>query len=180
MATLLNSRLFPYSAFCSAWRWTSLSSSGRWTPTRTPAWRRRRSETDNWPRFDLNNRFQFAASVFASLLVPVIICSVTAMVDASSDGLSHHDLLSYPQMGVFGCFLGSARTNGNLHLLLRPEFIYFFFWIISLMLGLVFDMSWLRLTDRLVIGAASWWCGRPTCSALTSGDTRGWERVRRG
>ena len=40
-------------------------------------------------------------------------------------------------MGVYDCFLGSARTNGNILFLQKPEFIYFGFWIILIMLGLV-------------------------------------------
>ena len=41
-------------------------------------------------------------------------------------------------MGTYVCFLGSARTNGHLVFLRRPEFIYFGFWIILIMLGLVY------------------------------------------
>ena len=41
-------------------------------------------------------------------------------------------------MGVYDCFLGSARTNGNILFLQKPEFIYFGFWIILIMFGLVY------------------------------------------
>ena len=81
--------------------------------------------------------FQFMSAVMFSLMFPLVICSITAIVDASSVGLNHHDLLSYPEMGVFSCFLGSARTNGNLNFFQRPEFLYLGLWVICLMLGFV-------------------------------------------
>ena len=49
----------------------------------------------------------------------------------------NRDKLSCPEMGIYTCFLGSARTNGNIVFLKKPEFIYFGFWMILIMLGLV-------------------------------------------
>ena len=55
-------------------------------------------------------------------------------------------------MGTYICFLGSARTNGHLVFLRRPEFIYFGFWIILIMLGLVYRHGDGVFADLIIVG----------------------------
>ena len=55
-------------------------------------------------------------------------------------------------MGIYVCFLGSARTNGHLVFLRRPEFIYFGFWIILIMLGLVYRHGDGVFADLIIVG----------------------------
>ena len=104
--------------------------------------------------------------VLISALLPATICSITAIVDAtiSAETHYHQDLLSYPEMGIYTCFLGSARTHGNLLFLKRPEFIYFGFWIILIMLGLFFDLYSSRLICFIRNGVLMCWTSFTFCS----------------
>eukprot|EP00092_Neocalanus_flemingeri_P025427 GFUD01027567.1.p1 GENE.GFUD01027567.1~~GFUD01027567.1.p1 ORF type:complete len:696 (+),score=127.09 GFUD01027567.1:159-2090(+) len=66
--------------------------------------------------------------------MPLLICSLTAIVDAFSSA-NYQQNLHYPEMGVYSCFLGSQRTGGRVTYFERPEFIYFGSFIIVILTG---------------------------------------------
>ena len=65
---------------------------------------------------------------------PFLICSLTAIVDSFSSGKYAQDLLHYPEMGVYSCFLGSMKTGGRVSYFERPEFIYFSSFILMILI----------------------------------------------
>ena len=78
---------------------------------------------------------------------------------------NYRDKLSCPEMGIYACFLGSARTNGNILFFQRPEFIYFGFWIILIMLGLV--TQWFFFLNKYIVirnGFLMSWTSQKFCS----------------
>ena len=66
---------------------------------------------------------------------PLLVCSLTAIVDSFAANKYAQDLLHYPEMGVYSCFLGSQRTGGRVTYFERPEFIYFGSFIILILIG---------------------------------------------
>ena len=66
---------------------------------------------------------------------PLLVCSLTAIVDSFAACKYAQDLLHYPEMGVYSCFLGSQRTGGRVTYFERPEFIYFGSFIILILIG---------------------------------------------
>ena len=83
---------------------------------------------------DLERKKLIGYSVYAQGM-PFLICSLTAIVDAFSYGKNFQDLLHYPEMGVYSCFLGSSRTGGRVSFFERPEFIYFMSFITLVLIG---------------------------------------------
>ena len=78
----------------------------------------------------------------------LLICSVTAIVDSFSAGKYANDLLHYPEMGVYSCFLGSVRTGGRVSYFERPEFIYFSSFILLI---LIINALLLALTTHKLV-----------------------------
>jgi len=61
---------------------------------------------------------------------PLLICSITAIVDAvriykKSNPETHFDAQLYPEMGVYGCYVGSSRVDCTRPTYFQtPEFLY--------------------------------------------------------
>ena len=73
--------------------------------------------------------------------MPLLITSITAIVDASgdSDGTPENRLY-HPNMGTYACFLGAALNQSYF---LRPEFIYYHIFIVFLQIA---NMVFLGIT----------------------------------
>ena len=76
-------------------------------------------------------------------------------------------------MGTYACFLGSARTNGHLVFLRRPEFIYFGFWIILIMLGLVYRHGDGFFADLIIVVRNGFLMGWTSVKFCSQGMERG-------
>jgi len=57
--------------------------------------------------------------------LPLLICGLTAAVDAAGRGNPYSDLQFYPEMGVYSCFLGSQKTSAGSSYFTTPVFIYY-------------------------------------------------------
>ena len=59
--------------------------------------------------------------------VPLLIVIITMSIDSSvvREKVNAEDLIHYPNMGIYSCFLGAIKTASHQIYFGRPEFIYF-------------------------------------------------------
>jgi len=91
------------------------------------------------------NRFLFCLCYAQGL--PLIICGITAAVDAAGRGKTYSELQFYPEMGVYSCFLGSQKTSASRSYFTSPVFIYYQSVLILVQISnLVFlTMTWIQM-----------------------------------
>ena len=74
--------------------------------------------------------------------MPLLITAITAIVDATGNGHGNaEDLLHYPNMGKYSCFLGAVKTSYAQSYLGRPEFIYFQSFLMILQIANMFFLG---------------------------------------
>jgi hypothetical protein len=79
--------------------------------------------------------------------LPLIICAITAIIDATGKGKPSSKLQFYPEMGVYSCFLGSEKTSARKSYFSSPAFIYHQSVIILVQIS---NLIFLVLTGRQV------------------------------
>jgi hypothetical protein len=57
--------------------------------------------------------------------LPLVLCCLTAGIDAAGKGKPKSELMFYPEMGVYSCFLGSQRTSEHGSYFTSPVFLYY-------------------------------------------------------
>merc|ERR1712154_650833 len=72
----------------------------------------------------LADRTKFLVCLLYSQGLPLLLCLATALIDHSGRGLRAESLLSHPEMGKYGCYLGSMLTSQPRSYFTSPEFIY--------------------------------------------------------
>ena len=66
--------------------------------------------------------------------MPLLIVAITAIIDGTATRGCPEDLIHYPNMGKYGCFLGAVVTAEHQSFFGRPEFIYFYVFLLILQL----------------------------------------------
>ena len=64
--------------------------------------------------------------------MPLLIVAITAIIDGTATRGCPEDLIHYPNMGRYGCFLGAVVTAEHQSFFGRPEFIYFYVFLLIL------------------------------------------------
>eukprot|EP00092_Neocalanus_flemingeri_P030860 GFUD01033514.1.p1 GENE.GFUD01033514.1~~GFUD01033514.1.p1 ORF type:complete len:712 (+),score=129.88 GFUD01033514.1:89-2224(+) len=74
--------------------------------------------------------------------MPLLICVITALVDATGNGEGNaENLIHRPNMGKYTCFVGAVKTSFDQSYFGRPEFIYFQSFIMLLQIANMFFLG---------------------------------------
>ena len=76
------------------------------------------------PFANISEKRRFMLCLVYAQGLPLIICSITAGVDAAGAGKPSSELQLYPEMGVYSCFLGSQKTSADKSYFSTPVFLY--------------------------------------------------------